>query len=291
MKNIVQATSKSMSRGVAIWPLFAYGTLGLAIAALYQSMFNVEGGHRAIIFNRISGTRNAIYKDGTNLKIPFIEDAIIYDIRARPHNIRSPTGSKDLQMVEITLRVLSKPIDNELVEVHKELGPDYDERVLPSIVNEITKAVVAQYTASDLLGKREDVSNAIKDHLVKRARDFHIALDDVSITHVNFGNEFRAAVEAKQVAQQESEQARFLVMKATQDKRSTIIKAQGEAEAARLIGKAVEENPNFIKIRRLEASREIATTLANSQNRVMLSSDVLLLNELAHSQNTPVRKP
>lgn len=92
------------------------------------------------------------------------------------------------------------------------------------------------------------------------------------------------------VAQQESEQARFLVQKATQDKRSTIIKAQGEAEAARLIGKAVAENPNFLKIRRLDASREIAVTLSQSQNRVMLSSDVLLLNELAAQavqQGTP----
>jgi len=84
------------------------------------------------------------------------------------------------------------------------------------------------------------------------------------------------------VAQQEAEQARFLVQKATQDKRSAIIRASGEAEAAKLIGKAVQENPNFLKIRRLEASREIATTLANSQNRVMLNSDNLLLNELAN---------
>lgn len=53
-------------------------------------------------------------------------------------------------MVDITLRVLSKPIAKELVAIHKELGPDYDERVLPSIVNEITKAVVVRRSEKEV---------------------------------------------------------------------------------------------------------------------------------------------
>jgi len=284
MRDLMAATSRSMNRGVRVWPLFAFTGTCLALAALYESMFNVEGGHRAVIFNKLVGTRDYIYTEGTNLKIPFIEDSIIYDTRAKPHNIRSPTGSRDLQMVDITLRILSRPIATELVELHKEIGPEFDTCVLPSIVNEITKAVVARYTASDLLTKREEVSSAIKEELTRRASEFHISLDDVSITHVNFGQEFRAAVESKQVAQQESEQARILVQKATQDKKSAIIKAQGEAETARLIGHAVAQNPNFLKIRRLEALRDIAGILATSNNRIMLNSDILLLHELAQSQ-------
>jgi len=284
MRDLMAATSRSMNRGVRIWPLFAFTGTVFGLAALYESMFNVEGGHRAVIFNKLVGTRDNIYTEGTNLKIPFLEDSVIYDTRAKPHNIRSPTGSRDLQMVDITLRILSRPIATELVELHKEIGPEFDTCVLPSIVNEITKAVVARYTASDLLTKREEVSSAIKEELTRRAREFHISLDDVSITHVNFGQEFRAAVESKQVAQQESEQARILVQKATQDKKSAIIKAQGEAETARLIGHAVAQNPNFLKIRRLEALRDIAGILATSNNRIMLNSDILLLHELAQSQ-------
>ena len=64
------------------------------------------------------------------------------------------------------------------------VSADYEQRVLPSIVNEVTKAVVAQYNASELLTKREVVSRQIRDMLVPRARDFHILLDDVSITHL-----------------------------------------------------------------------------------------------------------
>eukprot|EP01125_Pyxidicula_operculata_P008080 TRINITY_DN2732_c0_g1_i3.p1 TRINITY_DN2732_c0_g1~~TRINITY_DN2732_c0_g1_i3.p1 ORF type:complete len:207 (-),score=40.59 TRINITY_DN2732_c0_g1_i3:183-803(-) len=191
--------TQSMNKGVRIWPLVAVISAGVGIAALYQSMFTVNGGHRAIIFNKLTGTRDFVFDEGTHLKIPFLEEQVIYDIRTKPRNIRAPTGSRDLQMVDIALRVLSKPVPDALPLIHKHIGPDYDDKVLPSIVNEVTKAVVAQYTASDLLVKREDVSREIKLALTERAKDFHITLDDVSITHLEFGKEFRAAVEAKQV--------------------------------------------------------------------------------------------
>ena len=63
-----------------------------------------------------------------------------------------------------------------------------------------------------------------------------------------------------------------------QDKRSNIIRAQGEAQSAALIGKALQRNPGFIELRRLEAAKEISSTLARSTNTVYLNSDSLLLN-------------
>jgi len=119
---------------------------------------------------------------------------------------------------------------------------------------------------------------------VARAADFHILLDDVSITHLNFGKEYTAAIEAKQVAQQEAERAKFLVEKALQDKRSIVVKAEGEAQSAKMISEAVQANPAFIQLRKLEASRDIAAIVARSQNRVFLNSDALLFNQSPEEQ-------
>lgn len=75
----------------------------------------------------------------------------------------------------------------------------------------------------------------IRRELVERARDFNIILDDVSLTELSFGKEYTAAVEAKQVAQQEAQRAAFFVERAVQEKQQKIVQAEGEAEAAKMI--------------------------------------------------------
>lgn len=147
------------------------------------------------------------------------------------------------------------------------LGQDYDERVLPSIGNEVLKAIVAQFDAAELITQREAVSQRIRTDLMKRAGEFNIALEDVSITHMTFGREFTRAVEQKQIAQQDAERARFIVEKAEQERQANVIRAEGEADAADIISKAVAKaGDGLIQIRRIEASKDIAQTLASNPN-------------------------
>lgn len=119
--------------------------------------------------------------EGTHFFIPWIQRPIIFDIRSRPRNIPVVTGSKgnfsnlycfkyflveiafnkifsiisDLQNVNITLRILFRPIPDQLPRIYTILGVDYDERVLPSITTEVLKAVVAQFDAGELITQRE----------------------------------------------------------------------------------------------------------------------------------------
>jgi prohibitin 1 len=89
--------------------------------------------------------------EGTHLLIPFLQRAILYDCRVKPRTISTTTGSKDLQMVTLSLRVLSRPDFDKLAEIYRTLGLDYDERILPSIGNEVLKATVAGYDAAELI--------------------------------------------------------------------------------------------------------------------------------------------
>lgn len=249
--------------GVYRWAVPA----AVAVGALQASIYDVKGGSRAVIFDRLQGVKETVVGEGTHFLVPWLQRSIVFDVRTKPRNIATTTGSKDLQMVSLTLRVLHRPDVQALPRIYQNLGPDYDERVLPSIGNEVLKAIVAQFDAAELITQREAVSQRIRADLLKRAREFNIALEDVSITHMTFGKEFTKAVEQKQIAQQDAERARFIVERAEQERQANVIRAEGEAESADTIGRAIARSGDgLIQIRKIEASRDIAQTLSANPN-------------------------
>jgi len=284
MKNFVNAILKSARGGGGGGGGAPAGLIGLAAATLggayglSQAIYQVEGGCRAIKFHRIGGVGKDIYTEGLHFNLPWFQKPIIYDVRTKPNQISSPTGSKDLQTVNVTLRVLSRPDASMLPKIYQNLGTDYNERVLPSIVNEVLKSVVAKFNASQLITQRPQVSAMIREQLIERARDFNIILDDVSITDLSFSPVYTAAVEAKQVAQQEAQRAQFIVERAKQERQQKIVKAEGEAQAAVLIGNAIAKNQGYLKLRRIQAAQGISRVMANSGNRLYLDANSLLLN-------------
>uniref|UniRef100_A0A8C5NVZ0 Prohibitin n=1 Tax=Jaculus jaculus TaxID=51337 RepID=A0A8C5NVZ0_JACJA len=219
------------------------GKFGLALAVaggvVNSALYNVDAGHRAVIFDRFRGVQDIVVGEGTHFLIPWVQKPIIFDCRSRPRNVPVITGSKDLQNVNITLRILFRPVASQLPRIYTSIGEDYDERVLPSITTEILK------------------------------------------THLTFGKEFTEAVEAKQVAQQEAERARFVVEKAEQQKKAAIISAEGDSKAAELIANSLATaGDGLIELRKLEAAEDIAYQLSRSRNITYLPAGQSVLLQL-----------
>lgn len=247
------------------------GALGFGLSAagavLSSMLYSVDGGQRALVFDRFAGVKPNIYGEGMHFAIPGIQWPIFFDIRTAPQVINSKTGTKDLQTVNIDIRILFRPDPEFLPSIYLNLGKDYQERVLPSIGNEVLKSIVAHYTAEQLLIEREVVSREIRERLTQRASEFHIILEDVAITHLTFGPEFTQACEQKQVAQQDAERAKFVVMQREQERLAAVIRAEGEAEAAKLISDAIKTfGMGLLEIRKIEAAKNIAATMSKSPN-------------------------
>lgn len=100
-----------------IYRLAIPAAVGVSLAS--QSIYDVRGGSRAVIFDRLSGVKEGVISEGTHFLVPWLQKSIIFDVRTKPRMIATTTGSKDLQMVSLTLRVLHRPEVQALPKIYQ----------------------------------------------------------------------------------------------------------------------------------------------------------------------------
>jgi regulator of protease activity HflC (stomatin/prohibitin superfamily) len=116
--------------------------VGLGIFA-NNFIFVVDGGERAIRMSALKGLQSHVYGEGMHFKMPFIDTIIRFEIRTQPTMIHSTTGTNDMQTVNVSMRLLYRPILENLPIILSNIGQNYDERIIPSIGNEVLKSTIA----------------------------------------------------------------------------------------------------------------------------------------------------
>lgn len=118
---------------------------GMLIAGVFATnfVFVVDGGERCLVMNAFRGLKPHVYGEGMHFRIPVIDQVRRFEIRAAPTLIPCKTGTRDMQQVDIALRILHRPVEEKLPEILNNIGQDYDKRILPSIGNEVLKGTVA----------------------------------------------------------------------------------------------------------------------------------------------------
>ena len=219
----------------------------------------VESGNRGVL-THWSAVDLALppLNEGIHFVVPFQDEVVQVEVRTLKYDKETRSASKDLQTVETTVTVNYQADGTKVNYLYKEIGLDYENRVIGPAVEETVKQVTANYNAEELITKRPlvkgDIENAIRDRL----NQFYVNTEVISITDFEFSPLFAQAIESKVEAEQKAQkaendlirievEARQLEAQAVGLAAANIAEAQGEAEAISIINNALSQNPYYLE--------------------------------------------
>jgi len=236
---------KIIKRLIALAVLFF-----LVIVVINMSIIVIDPGERGILLQL--GTIEGIYESGVHFKIPLIQNVVTIDVRTQKIQDPVDAASKDLQSIH-TLVALNYHIDPlQIDQLYKNVGPNYEERIIHPALQESVKATTAQFTAEELITKRPEVRESIKAKLIDRLSSYHLIIDDFSIVDFNFSDEFNAAIESKQTAVQTALKAENDLKRIQIEAQQQIETAKADAESIRIQGEALKQNQGLVQLKFVE---------------------------------------
>ncbi len=219
----------------------------------------VDAGNRGVLlhWNAVDLSSPPL-DEGIHFLVPFQDDIVQMEVRTLKYDKDTRSASKDLQSVETTVTVNYHPDKEQVHVLFKEIGLDYENRVIQPAIEETVKQVTANYNAEELITKRPLVKADIENAIRERLNQFDVVTEVISITDFEFSVLFNKAIESKVEAEQNALRAendlRRIEVEARQHEATAeglaaanIAESKGEAEAIAIINKALAENPNYLE--------------------------------------------
>ncbi|MBD1881780.1 prohibitin family protein [Coleofasciculus sp. FACHB-T130] len=196
----------------------------------------VDAGERGVLM-QFGKVQPRVLDEGIHFIIPIVNTVQKLSVRVQKQESSAEASSKDLQDVFTDVALNWHIIPEEANAIYQQIGNEnlVIEKIINPAVEEVLKAVMAQYTAEEIITKRGEVKAGVDDSLTTRLASYHIGVDDISLVHVHFSKRFSDAVEAKQIAEQDAKRAGFITLKTLQQAEAQVNLARGEAEADRVL--------------------------------------------------------
>jgi len=245
-------------------------------AVVWGSFVIVPAGHRGVVFNKLSGIRQAALGEGLNFILPVVDDVYLYDIRLQKVEFEATAASKDLQSVSTRVALNFRPHAESVPEIHQRVGIDYAEKVIHPAVQEAVKATTARYTAEELVTRREEVKKQIHELLASQMAPTHLDLTETYITDFAFSSGFAHAVEAKQIAEQEAFKAKRDLDRIRIEAEQKIATAQAEARSLSLQRDAITSN--LLELRLIETQRQAIEKWDGHMPQTMLGNSTPMVD-------------
>lgn len=212
----------------------------IAIIALIiiNPLVTIGAGERGVVLTW-SAWNGEVMDSGLHWRTPFAQKVVEINVQTQKDEVTASAASKDLQTVTAVVALNYHVDPSKVGELYTSIGLDYSSRIIAPAIQEAVKAATAKYTATELITQREGVKEAAKTLLRERLQKSYIIVDDISFANFDFSESFNAAIEAKQVAEQERARQENITKQEEEKKKQEILKAQAIAEKSRLEAEAL----------------------------------------------------
>ena len=261
----------------------------LALIVLPNCFATVPVGSTGIMLT-MGKVEDTALPEGMHFKIPFVQRIVSMDNRVKKLELSTEAFSKDIQTVSATLAVNYRLQTEKTFEIYKTTGTAYEDNLIVPATHEVLKSVCAQYTAEELISKRAESSDKMRDELDAKLSQIGISITDFNIIDFDFSDEFISAVESKQVAEQLRKKAatenETAIAQAEREKQVSIKQSEAEAERVRIAAEAQAQSTLIAAQAEADAVKLAADAEAYRLEQIGKQlTDKTILNTLADNWN------
>jgi regulator of protease activity HflC (stomatin/prohibitin superfamily) len=234
-------TKDSVNLRPAAWTSRIVGVLMMIGGILMASVVIIPTGYAGVLLR--FGALQGQLSEGINFVMPGVNTVVPIEVRTQKDEATATAASRDLQVVTTNLALNYRLETANVGKLYQQVGAEYRTRIIAPTLQESVKVVTARYTAEDLIRNRAQVKSEVETEISRRLSTYFIKVEPggLSITNFDFSPEFNKAIEAKQVAQQETEKQKYLLQRAELEKQTEVARAEGKAQAAKLTAQSLKE--------------------------------------------------
>jgi regulator of protease activity HflC (stomatin/prohibitin superfamily) len=199
----------------------------LIVVVLIVNSFTVVNTGYVGVETQFGAMTGKLYQPGLRFKLPFIVDIVPFYTRNQSYEMNSTDLTRDLQTVQSRV-VINYQIDpSDVLALFQHVGPGYADTVVAPNAQSALHVEIGQFTVQDLISTTAQVQNAVQQTLTNRPQilAYRIQVLSVNMTDNTFSPDFVAAVNRKQIAQQD-------LQRVTLEAQQKVVQANAGAQAA-----------------------------------------------------------
>jgi len=235
----------------------------ILLVLVFGSVYTIQAGERGVLLTFGKPSMEA-KGEGLHFKIPIVQAVKKLDVKTLKYEADLTAASKDLQDVNTKIAINYRIVPERVPEIYRDIGISYAEVVIYPLEQETNKAITSQFTAEELITKREEVREKMKTTLAEKLQPRGIVVEEISIVNFAFSPSFSQAIEAKVTAAQLKLKAEQDLERIKVEAEQKIAQAKAEAESIRIQSLALRDNPDILQLRWIEKWNGVTPQVVSS---------------------------